>query len=99
MRVRALEGRRTEATGLSPFQGWESFGADVPVVSPPANIRSASGAEEYFLECHSYDLPARDAAPRRNRSKTARVTSSNEAGLVMQKSALELTPTGISSRP
>src|SRR5262245_20531835 len=96
--VRALEGRRTEATGLASFQGWKSFGANVPAVSPPANIRSASGAEEHFLECHSYLLPARDAEPRPSRSKTTRITSSNEAGLVMQKSALELTPAGISSR-
>jgi hypothetical protein len=47
---------------------------------------------------NSFDLPARDTEPRRSRSKTARITSSNEAGLVMQKSALELTPAGISSR-
>ena len=39
--------------GLSPFQGWKSFGANLPVVSPPANILSASGAEEHFLECYS----------------------------------------------
>src|SRR5262245_9600870 len=26
------------SSGLSPLQGWKSFGADVPVVSPPANI-------------------------------------------------------------
>src|SRR5262245_2452587 len=24
--------------GLSPFQGWKSFGAYIPVVSPPANL-------------------------------------------------------------
>jgi len=60
--VRALEGRQIEATGLSPFQGWKSFGANVPVVSPPANIRSASGAQEYFLECHTFqtDLEEND---------------------------------------
>jgi hypothetical protein len=50
MGVRALEGRRTEASGLSPFQGWKSFGDNVPVVSPPANIRSASGADNFFLK-------------------------------------------------
>jgi len=43
--IRALEGRRINATGLSPFQGWNGFWADTPVVSPPANIRGASGAE------------------------------------------------------
>ena len=53
MGIRALEGRRTEVTGLSPFQGWKSFGGYLPVVSPPANIRSASGAKEHFLECYS----------------------------------------------
>lgn len=37
---------------LSPFQGWKSFGADIPVISPAANLRSASGAEELFLGCH-----------------------------------------------
>jgi hypothetical protein len=30
--------------------------ADTPVVSPPANIRSASGAEELFLDCYILDL-------------------------------------------
>src|SRR5262245_52317816 len=39
--------------GLTPLQGWKSFGANTPVVSPPANIRSASGAEEDFLKRYS----------------------------------------------
>src|SRR2546427_11759660 len=34
--------------GPAPFQGWKSFGAYLPVVSPPANIRSASGAARTF---------------------------------------------------
>jgi len=49
--VESRPGRALDRSfGLSPFQGWKSLCADTPVVSPPANIRSASGAEEDFLE-------------------------------------------------
>src|SRR5262245_272851 len=39
----APEGRHTEA-GLPPLLGWEDYLSRTPVVPPPANIRSASGA-------------------------------------------------------
>src|SRR5262249_49044857 len=42
------------SSSLSPFQGWKSFWRRDPVVAPPANILSASGAEEYFDEFHTH---------------------------------------------
>src|SRR5262245_43769863 len=46
-----------QSPGLAPFQGWESFGAHLPVVSPPANI-TQRGAKEHFLECYISPIPA-----------------------------------------
>jgi hypothetical protein len=42
------KGAGLQALGLSSFQGWKSFGAHIPAVSPPTNLRGASGAEEHF---------------------------------------------------
>src|SRR5262245_3914341 len=38
------------SSGLTPFQGRKSFSANTPVVSPPANLHTASGAEENIIE-------------------------------------------------
>src|SRR5215470_15742316 len=37
------------------LSGLEEFSLDIPVVSPPANIPVASGAEEHFLESSLFD--------------------------------------------
>jgi len=44
------ESRSSRAPDRSSDQGWKILGANTPVISPPANIRSASGAEKDFIE-------------------------------------------------
>src|SRR6266511_4390717 len=51
-----LKGERPEfQSGALPGRRFPS--GLIPVVSPPANLRSASGAEECFLECYSCRFP------------------------------------------